>query len=412
VYLAKLVSASFTDRDGRTIPSHQSYIVFVVRDDQGRHALLFQCAATTYQAYNSWGGQSLYGGPQGYADRSRAVSFDRPYDGFGAGHFLYWEYPMVRWLERHGYDLAYSTSIDTHGRPNSVLQHSGFLSVGHDEYWSAEMRTAVEQARDAGVSLGFFGGNPMYWQIRMEPSESGGPERVIVCYKQPDEGIIDPMNGVDDAHVTSRWRDPPVPRPEQWVVGQMYGDWFWWERAPYQAALVLRNTDAWPFIGTDLDDNARIPGLIGGEFDQVHDNVAERPDLVRLSQSEVVFRGFPGTANTTIYQAPSGARVFSAGSIFWSWGLDNFDPGGELLLQDPLAGPHYVANPSLQRLTSNILNSFLGPAMLADFAAAKPPADVHYVAERRTSMLAGWIDPDDVQLAGDFMGLGRDQLFS
>ena len=54
VYFAKLI---------RTDTGGASHIVFVVRDDASTSPLLFQTSDTTWQAYNSYGGDSLYVGP-------------------------------------------------------------------------------------------------------------------------------------------------------------------------------------------------------------------------------------------------------------------------------------------------------------------------------------------------------------
>ncbi|MEG4807797.1 hypothetical protein QUA82_09205 [Microcoleus sp. F8-D3] len=163
IYLAKL-TASRTRK--------QSYIIFVVRDDDRKSDILFQSSVTTDQAYNNWGYKSLYRwnsqGKQAYK-----VSFNRPYAmspnrkatyGLGAGEFITnfqpkrrtssagWEYNMVRWLEKEGYDVTYSTNIDTHFNSRLLLSHKAFLSVGHDEYWSRDMRENIEAAREKGVS--------------------------------------------------------------------------------------------------------------------------------------------------------------------------------------------------------------------------------------------------------------------
>lgn len=132
VYLARLTARA----SGR-----QAYVVFVVRDDTRRAALLFQSSVTTFAAYNNWGGRSLYAFNSAGAP-ARAVSFDRPYamnpygvplD--GAGDFLRrFEYNALRWLEREGYDVAYATDVDTHRRSDLLPRHRAFLSVGHDEY--------------------------------------------------------------------------------------------------------------------------------------------------------------------------------------------------------------------------------------------------------------------------------------
>ena len=185
VYVAVLTNAQ----------NYQNDITFVIRDDSRTAALLYQQSVTTYQAYNNYPddgvtGKSLYGnnsygantvsgGPQAVK-----VSFDRPYTGQGAGQLLSFEVNFIHWLERNGYDVSYSTDVDTHSNGSRLLNYKGFLSVGHDEYWSKAMYDAAVAARDAGVNLGFFGANAIYWQIRFEPSPTtGAANRVIVCYQ-------------------------------------------------------------------------------------------------------------------------------------------------------------------------------------------------------------------------------------
>src|SRR5262245_25578452 len=171
VYLARLTA----------LPSaRQSFIVFVVRDDGGNAAIVFQSSVTTFAAYNNWGGKSLYGFNSDNAP-ARKVSFDRPYATNpygvrldGTGDFLRrWEYNAVRSLEREGYDLTYLTSVDTHQRGDAFARRRVVLSVGHDEYWSRPMRQRFEDARDRGVHLAFLGADTCYWQIRFEPDAAG-----------------------------------------------------------------------------------------------------------------------------------------------------------------------------------------------------------------------------------------------
>jgi hypothetical protein len=138
-------------------PAKESYIVFVVRDDARNSPILFQSSVATYQAYNEWGGSSLYTNTSAGDKTGVKVSFNRPYwRNFGAGDFISlngapgYEMQMVRWLESQGYDVTYATDIDTHENPNTVLSHKVFLVVGHDEYWSRNMRDNVTQGRDAG----------------------------------------------------------------------------------------------------------------------------------------------------------------------------------------------------------------------------------------------------------------------
>src|SRR5579871_3120992 len=165
VYLGKLTA----EREG-----WQSYIIFVVRQARSSD-LLFQCSTNTWQAYNRWPDQfSLYddGNKEWYWGPDVRVSYDRPYGKYcqifdaplstGSGEFLLWEFPLAFWLEREGYDVAYTTNVDTHGDPAALLRSRIFLSVGHDEYWSPQMVDNVRQALEAGVHAAFLCGNSAY----------------------------------------------------------------------------------------------------------------------------------------------------------------------------------------------------------------------------------------------------------
>ena len=148
IYLALLTNAQ----------NYQNYIVFAVRDDSRVAALLYQQPVTTYQAYNDYPfdgatGKSLYEfnsyGATTVSGGKAAVkvSFDRPYLGDGTGvdwgnSVLSWELSFVRWMEKSGYDVTYSTDVDTHTNGGRLLNYRGFLSVGHDEYWSKAMYDA------------------------------------------------------------------------------------------------------------------------------------------------------------------------------------------------------------------------------------------------------------------------------
>jgi hypothetical protein len=223
VYLAKLTSST----------GDSSFIFFVVRNDGGTEDIVFQTSVTTYQAYNTWGGTSLYNNltnksvyPYPHATK---VSFDRPFnpgDSNGAGHYLFFENHFVYWLESQGYNVTYTTDVDTDTNVNPLTNHKGFLSVGHDEYWSKGMRDNVQNAINSGVNVAFFSGNSVYWQIRFEPNAAGVPDRVEVGYKDFATFNIspgpDPMWNVNNAIVTTNWRDPTVGQPENGLMGVMY----------------------------------------------------------------------------------------------------------------------------------------------------------------------------------------------
>src|SRR6266567_3894625 len=221
IYLAKLVRT-----DGTAGSSH---IVFVVRDDDGGSDLLFQTSDTTWQAYNRYGGYSLY---YGSPSRAYKVSYNRPFSTRGCCDETWLfssEYPMLRWLEANGYNVTYAAGVDTDRRGAAAIQqHHVFLSVGHDEYWSAGQRANVETARGAGVHLAFFSGNESFWKTRYENSidGSGTAYRTLVTYKETHaNAVIDPA---DPPTWTGTWRDsrfsPPADggRPENALSGTLF----------------------------------------------------------------------------------------------------------------------------------------------------------------------------------------------
>lgn len=332
VYLAKLTGSS----------GLQSFVVFVVRDDGRNSDLLFQTSVTTYQAYNDWGGSSLYTTPRAFK-----VSFDRPYASYaGTGDFLRWEYNLVRFLEREGYDVTYSTDLDSQLNGGELLLHKGFLSVGHDEYWSWQMRQNVTAARDAGVNLGFFGANCCYWQIRFEPSPvTGAPNRTIVCYKA-DALNKDPYaNGPQSYLTTTNWRNPPVNLPESELIGVMSDEGF-----KFSGDIVVTDSSSFIFQGTGLQDGSDLPGLLGYEADHLYPQfappgttvVANSPYIDPQTQQQLF-------SNMVFYPAASGATVVGIGSIQWSWGLDDYHDA---------TGHAVYTNPGAQQATRNVLQRF------------------------------------------------------
>jgi Abnormal spindle-like microcephaly-assoc'd, ASPM-SPD-2-Hydin len=365
VYLVKLVASNGDD----------SFIYFVVRNDGGTEPIEFQTSVTTYQAYNAWGGVSLYdnqtnGSVYKYAHATK-VSFDRPFnplDDNGAGNFTDYEYPFIRWAESQGYNLTYITGVDTHTNVNPLTNHKVFLSVGHDEYWSRGMRTNVENAINAGVNVAFFSANTMYWQIRFEPNADGVANRVQVGYKDFSELTGPPGPdlewGVNNSIVTDYWRSPVVNQPENAVIGVMYQD-----QVQKSYPYVVQNSSNWIYAGTGFTDGSSIPGIVGYEYDKVWNNGYTPAGETVLSNSPVLgcCEGSGNSdSNSTLYTAASGAQVFAAGTIQWSWGLDNYG-----------SGTNYV-NAGIQRTTANILANFTSGGTAAVPAVTLSPTSLAF----------------------------------
>ncbi|WBB69600.1 DUF4082 domain-containing protein [Micromonospora sp. WMMD812] len=324
-----------------------SHITFVVRDDASTSDLFFKTSDATWHAYNTYGGGNFY---EALANgRAYKVSYNRPFSTRGSSSgrdFLFSnEYPMIRFLERNGYDVSYTTDIDADRRGQLIRNHDVFLSVGHDEYWSGPERANVEAARDAGVNLAFFSGNEVYWRTRLAPSEDGSntPHRTLVCYKETwANADIDPSD-----QWTGTWRDPRfmapgngAGQPENALTGTAYmsnntdlalqvpdqqGRYRLWRNttvatlAPGQTATLAPHTVGYE-SDEDVDNGFRPDGLI-----RLSTTTGPTPEYLRDFGNTVT----PGTTthHLTLYRAPSGALVFGAGTVQWAWGLDPVHDG-------------------------------------------------------------------------------------
>lgn len=298
--------------------SYQNWVHFVVRDDAKRDAIVSMVPVNTFQAYNNYpegAGKSLYdfnSSGAGVTDsthpRATKVSFDRPYAWSGVSHKLWDSVYTAGYLEGRGFSVKYVTNDDLHRVPTIASGQKALLSLGHDEYWSGAMYTAAEQLRDSGVDLGFFGGNDVFWQVRYEASAAGVPNRVVVCYKLAQ---FDPVTTTSQKTILFR----QVGRPEQKLLGAQYDDPHGELRA--DTSWVVQNSSHWIYRGTSLGNGSTIPRLVGGEVDKFMSAYPQPSGTERFVLARSPFVDVHGHANTQeswIYKAPSGARVFDAGT--------------------------------------------------------------------------------------------------
>jgi len=328
VYLGKLTAEK---------ENLQSYVIFIVRDDRPCD-LLFQCSELTWAAYNRWPTDySIYTKHKGYSSTgvpSGTVSFNRPYALFthpvnknkksgGSGEYLPWEFPLAFWMEQHGYDVSYISNIDTHTDPAGLLRAKGFISVGHDEYWTKDMYNNVLRAREEGVNLAFFGGNSVLCVVPMLPSSDGTPNRATrregwfmpvsgkipesVKQKMVNQKSFEPNMGPDGAQLMGARLDRSG---KGGGGGRGSGDW------------TCAIPDHWLFEGTAMKKGDSVKGLVGWEW-----HGAPAMDLPGM---KVVAEGTPfingkamGRYTSTIYDGPKGNVVFNAATIWWANGLSS-----------------------------------------------------------------------------------------
>ena len=318
VYLLKLVGAT----------GEQGFVPLCIRDDASKAAVLIMQGVTSWQAYNRWGGYSLYYGNKGgalsyiqspgggtYADRARIVSYDRPYShdwASGASDFVGNELPVVMQAEQLGLDVSYWTDIDLHERPELLASHHALVTLGHDEYWSLEMRNGAQTAVQQGLNIAFLGANACYRQIRLEPSPVG-PDRHVVCYKSAAE---DPMTGKNNAVVTVNWDQSPVNNPESLLTGSTYQD------IAGNADVVISDPNSWALAGTGLTAGQRLPKAMQGEFDRYEPGPSSPANADIIAHSLVTNRR-GNYSDITWYTAQGGGGVFDTGNASWVGELSN-----------------------------------------------------------------------------------------
>jgi hypothetical protein len=408
IYLAAIRSNAVPPPQGTNAPQAYAHdVMFVVRDDERRADFIYQRPVATEQAYNSAAyGPGLYDTQT--VNRHKVpvakASFERPSDTLDNLQFYRFELPFIFWVESEGYDTVYTTDIDIHERTTALAnRYKAFLISGHSEYWSRPMYDAVQAARDSGVHLGFFGGDTLYWQMRLEDETAPAGDathqardRVMVVFRYPfppdARGRGDP--NPDPALQTIYWREFPLLRDEEALVGVHFTQPLacpqhvaaWASRGDPTSGpvllsapqpLVVAAANSWPFDGTGLQNGERIEHVYGQEADAFESPLAGtscgrrattppprapayragtlqilasspfnkimvRPPVV-TTQPTVV------PVNSVIYQACSGAWVFGAGDIMWG----NVLAGSFVLTTD-------YHDPRLQQLSRNILDVFAG----------------------------------------------------
>lgn len=348
---AELTSGSVVGRIGTT------YLILRQRPDQQPSQILVQVPVNTWEAYNAWGGHSLYNfSPLGAAIR---VSFDRPFD-HQANAPLWWEIQTVRFLEREGYDVSYQTDADTDADPGSLLRHRLVIVNGHDEYWTSTMRDAFDAAVAGGTNLAFMSSNDAYWNIRY-----GDGRRTILTYKS----LYDP--NPDPTQKTAMFRE--IGRPECLLEGvEHVGIIRPTTRALDYTVTAAGAADPW-LANTGLQAGDTIAGVVGREHDTASDYPGcAHPGEVTLFHYDGSEDGVPGDA--TRYTAPSGARVFASGAQEFSWALDGYRADDTTAFAMPVGVDRTApVDPRVQQFMRNMLDDLTRPQPPAQALRVKLP---------------------------------------
>ncbi len=308
VYLAKL---SLDPPAGAAPDAHaDSYAIFVVRDDR-RCDFLIKVNDMNWQAYNRWPDRhSLY--CDGKTDANWVTGIDaslnRPYMkhhaykdqplSIGSGEWFCYEFPLAYWMESLGYDVSYVSCWDVHHHPETLARAKGFLSIGHDEYWTQPMFDAVKTAiREQGLSALFLCGNSLFGRLLTRPDQAGRGERIIT--REGRFKTEDQIMGVRS----------PTP-----IIGG--ADW------------TCTVPEHWVFAGTGMRHGDSLPAMVAWEF---HGDAIDLPGLEVIAAGETDARNAPvhqGTSTrgsswyqASVYLGPKDNVVFSASTLLWAYGL-------------------------------------------------------------------------------------------
>ena len=341
VYVAKLTEE---------VEGLQSYIIFIVKDDR-RSDFVFQCSDHTWQSYNRWPSQySLYddGKNQWHWGDASQVSFNRPYGKYcqildaplsiGSGEFFLWEYPFVFFLEQEGFDVTYISNTDLHGDANHATRGKGFLSVGHDEYWTLEMFRHLQRAIETGTHVGFFSGNAVCGKVLW--NEANRSIRRV--------GVFGPPGGTREFEsMGSLVHERPYANELVGAhsTGPVTGGADW----------ICTKPEHWIYENTGMKLGDRIPGLIGWEW---HGDPAPIPSLEIVATGET--QSAPNKPNggvytATTYYGPKQNVVFNASTCWWADGL-SAPPG--YLTPKVYTAPQGVDS-RVQTITRNILQRMI-----------------------------------------------------
>ena len=339
-YLFKLTSAK----------NWQQWIPFCIRDDASKAALVIMSASTTYQAYNWWGGWSLYKDESGAASkRASVVSFDRPYPQDweqGAADFFGNEFPVLYQMEQLGLDMTYWTDIDLDLRGETLPSHKALISLGHDEYWSTPMRQHMDSSLSKGVNFAFLGANMIYRKIRLAPT-GYGPARLMTCYKSPD----DPLTSTNPSESTVNWRSPPVNLPESLVTGSTYIS------VNAHDGLVVSDPAGWWWKGTGVKEGQNLPLVVSGEYNRFIPGGPGPQNIQLFGHSPVVAQN--AYSDITYMTREKGGGVLSTGSAAFVNFLSNSSTIPKEMVPDPVPG----VTPILLRAMVNLYGLFgEGPA--------------------------------------------------
>jgi hypothetical protein len=322
----------YTIVTGNGIESQAGRSIFVVKSPAiSRSHPLFALSILTYQAYNAWGGASLYTLP-----RSVKVSLERPYLTWSTTHGWLAEAAWVIWMSKHVIGLQYTTDYDL-SLAAPTVNPSALILGQHTEYVSKVFRDWLDRASgDRGImEIANFGTNALYCQIRFESGLESGSPKEMVAYKFPGQ---DPIGATQPKEASYFYRSKELARPEGALLGVQYGAS---NRGLPPTSMKIHSKVPSRFLtGTGLRRGAFLRHLYRQEADFIYPATG----VVLLGTAVLSVKGrATRTLATVVRTGKRGARIFSAGSLMWVEGFAGTRPFG-------------ISRASFIRFNANILD--------------------------------------------------------
>jgi hypothetical protein len=365
---SSLYRAAFTP--GGSPDSDAYFVVRAVR----RGSILLSVPFATWQAYNRSGvpGEGLYWAEDPW--RAHEVTFDRPGGGPPPER---WEEGLMRWLHESRIDVDYCSNLDLDLHPGLLTGYRLLLVNGHDEYWSAPMRDAVEAFTRAGGNLAVFGANTSWWQIRL--ADNG---RTMICYR---DAAADPVAATTPELTTVEWSSAPVNRPENAMTGLSFrlgaGCWGPEMASMFGESYTVRFADHWVFAGTGLTDGDKFGlGALGYETDAA--DIEEIDGVPRVT-------GRDGTPTSFTVLATADLRHWSAYGQAGAATMGLFESGqGTVFNAGTVNWASAIGDPVVARITRNVIDRLSEPAPRHDWTVIGPREGVRALATVGARMFA------------------------
>jgi hypothetical protein len=298
-----------------TSGSYSNYLIFFIKATSPgeNNKILYVGSVNTWEAYNDWGGKSLYHGEDGsFESRARKVSFNRPpriWD------FDRWELPFIKWFYQsriNGHlpedmEMEFCSNIDLHADPTIVNNYKLVIFPGHDEYWSWEMRNTIQDfVAQGNGNVAFLSGNICWWQVRFEGDEEGNPDRTIICFKNYEEDR-EAYPAIPDDRMTVNWFEKIINRPENLMTGASYyfGTALW---NSYNAPFKVRLQKHWLLKGTGLSYGSEFGNNLFIQFETDSADFADYDRKFPIPTGKLAY-------DSTEFFAPKDLMILAAANL-------------------------------------------------------------------------------------------------